>query len=75
MKIRCACCGHRTVSEEYDICPVCGWEKDKVQERFIGYRGGANKLCLAEARELFRLDGCSDPAFADSVRPPVQEEI
>ena len=72
---RCACCGYKTVKEEYDICPVCGWEQDNVQERFIGLRGGANKLCLAEARELFRLNGYSDPDCADRVRPPVQEEI
>ncbi len=60
MKIRCACCGELAVEEEYDICPVCGWEKDDVQERFIGFRGGANKLCLAEARENYRLNGYSD---------------
>lgn len=75
MKIRCACCGSLTVAEEYDICPVCGWEKDNVQEKFIGFRGGANKLCLAEARELYRLKGCSDEALAGIVRPPEPDEI
>ena len=59
-KMKCACCGGLTVSEEYDICPVCGWERDRVQERFVGMRGGANSLCLAEARELFREKGTSD---------------
>ena len=58
--IKCACCGKETISEEYDICPVCGWEKDNVQERFIGMRGGANKLCLAEAKEMYRLTGSSE---------------
>lgn len=60
MKIKCECCKKKTVEDEYDICPECGWEKDKVQERFIGMRGGANKLCLAEARELYRETGRSD---------------
>ena len=60
MSLRCACCGNMTVEEEYDICPVCGWEKDNVQERFIGFRGGANRLCLAEAREEYRLHGYLD---------------
>lgn len=60
-KTVCACCGQKTVKEEYDICPVCGWEKDHVQERFIGMRGGANKLSLAEARELYRETGSSEP--------------
>ena len=58
--LKCACCGAETVDEEYDICPVCGWEKDNVQEKFIGFAGGANKLCLAEAREMYRLCGSSD---------------
>ena len=60
MKIRCECCGEKTVEQEYDICPVCGWERDHVQERFIGMRGGANKLCLAEAKEMYRITGRSD---------------
>lgn len=60
MKLKCACCGHKTVEEEYDICSECGWEKDHVQEKYIGMRGGANKLCLAEAREMYRLCGYSD---------------
>lgn len=75
MKLKCACCGCRTVDEEYDICPVCGWEKDKVQEKFIGFRGGANHLCLAEAREMYRLYGYSDESLADNVRKPKKSEM
>ena len=70
MKMRCACCGKMTVEEGFDICPVCGWEKDTVQERFIGFRGGANRLCLAEARESFRLYG-----YSDDTLPPKTDEI
>ena len=58
--LKCACCGQETVKEEYDICPVCGWERDRVQERFVGMRGGANKLSLAEAKELYRETGSSE---------------
>ena len=43
-----------------DICPVCGWEKDKIQEKYVGFAGGANRLCLAEAREIYRETGYSD---------------
>ena len=65
-KYRCPVCGRHYFDEigRYEICPVCGWEKDKVQERFIGMRGGANKLSLAEAREMFRETGTSDPNMA-----------
>lgn len=55
--LKCACCEQFTVEEEYDICSVCGWERDHVQERFIGMRGGANRMCLAEARENYRDTG------------------
>lgn len=75
MRIKCACCGYKTVEEEYDICHVCGWEKDHVQEKFIGMRGGANRLCLAEAKEMYRLKGCSDETLVGSVRPPLPEEL
>ena len=58
--IKCACCGCETVEEEYDICGVCGWEKDNVQEKFVGFAGGANRLSLAEARQMYRRCGRSD---------------
>ena len=69
MKIICACCGEETIEEEYDICPVCGWEKDRVQEKFIGMRGGANRLSLAEARELYRECGYSDERLINQHKP------
>ena len=81
MKIKCACCGEETIEEEYDICPVCGWEKDRVQEKFIGMRGGANRLSLAEARELYRECGYTDerlkkhlPQNEDDIPPSGTDE-
>ncbi len=65
MMMKCACCGYSTVEEEYDICRICGWEKDKVQERFVGFAGGANALCLAEAKELYRR---SCPAYSNDLK-------
>lgn len=40
----------------YEICPVCGWENDRVQNRDHSFWGGANFLSVNEARiEYFLL--------------------
>ena len=48
----CPCCGEGKV-EEFDICPVCGWENDPNQEKVSSLRG-ANHMTLEEAREAYR---------------------
>ena len=35
--------------DEYDICPVCGWEDDRVQYNDLSYAGGANHLSAKQA--------------------------
>jgi RNA polymerase subunit RPABC4/transcription elongation factor Spt4 len=30
--------------DDYDICPVCGWENDGLQRNQKDYCGGANHL-------------------------------
>lgn len=52
-KSLCPCCG-RTGVEEYDICPVCGWENDPVQLRKPDFAGGANKMSLEQARNAYK---------------------
>ncbi|MDO4489478.1 MAG: histidine phosphatase family protein [Lachnospiraceae bacterium] len=47
---RCACCGS-PISERYEICQVCGWEDDPVQNRDPEFSGGANRECLKEYRK------------------------
>ena len=51
----CPCCGGFRFSgvNSYEICPVCGWEDDRVQESDPNYRGGANACSLNEARIAF----------------------
>jgi len=41
-KTVCACCG--AMVERYDICEVCGWQDDNVQNNDPDYRGGANTM-------------------------------
>ena len=58
IKYACVCCGELTMEEQppgtYQICPVCGWEDDKVQFKHPDLEGGANELSLNQARERFR---------------------
>ena len=57
MKYTCPCCGYNTFDEPvkgtYDICELCGWEDDLVQNEDPDYEGGANGICLREAQLEF----------------------
>ncbi|MGN1350182.1 MAG: toxic anion resistance protein [Anaerovoracaceae bacterium] len=51
----CPVCGQHRFSRKgsYEICPVCGWEDDPVQERDPDFSGGANRQSLREYRAAF----------------------
>ena len=70
----CACCGFRTVAEPHDICPVCFWEDDRLQNTDASLSGGANAVCLDEARENFRKFGAVEERFVRFTRPPRDDE-
>lgn len=55
-KILCPCCG-KIMLEEYAVCPFCNWENDPVQNDMPDYPGGANKMSLNEAREIYNKTG------------------
>ncbi len=76
-KYRCPCCGYFTLEDEpghFDICPVCRWEDDGIQSDDPSYWGGANSICLNEARENFKRIGAMEECFLGLVRPPTEEE-
>jgi hypothetical protein len=77
-RFRCLCCGCRTLTEAppgtFEICPVCFWEDDLVQAKDPTYRGGANEVSLAEARETYLEIGASEERFLENVRAPTPEE-
>lgn len=72
MKYVCKCCGCAALDsdDEYDICPVCFWEKDKTQESDPEYKGGANAVSLNEARKNYAEFGVGDKRFTEMVRRP-----
>lgn len=77
-KFACVCCGYLTLNEPptgtYEICPVCYWEDDPVQNRDPEFDGGANVPSLTEARRNFRAFGAMEERFREFVRPPRDDE-
>lgn len=51
----CKCCGHVFIKDEgmHDICPVCGWEDDDIQNNDPDYWGGSNYFSLNKYRTVF----------------------
>lgn len=52
----CPICGDYRFQEhdDFDICPICGWENDGLQNDNPDYAGGANWMSVNQAREAFR---------------------
>jgi len=77
-KYRCFCCGYYTFEENiilnHDICPVCFWENDGIQNLDCSYSGGANRENLYEARENFKLFGAINEQLLQYVRKPLEDE-
>jgi len=77
-KYKCICCGYYTFEENivmmHDICPVCFWENDGVQNFDPAFSGGANEMSLNEARENFKLFGAIDKKLLKYLREPLEDE-
>jgi Cysteine-rich CPCC len=75
----CHCCGFLTQSDpatgSYEICPVCFWADDLVQNEDPEYVGGSNKVSLNAARENYVQFGACEPDFVGDVRPPEIGEV
>lgn len=53
--IKCACCETPEFEEDgnYEICSICNWQNDPVQNSDPNYSGGANKLSLNKSKEEY----------------------
>ncbi|MEY9974740.1 hypothetical protein ABH966_005157 [Lysinibacillus sp. RC46] len=73
-KYTCPCCGYKTLAEgtldSYEICKVCYWEDDFVQNEDPDFEGGANEVSLKQAQRNFKIYGASEERFKDSVVEP-----
>lgn len=59
----------------HDICPVCFWENDPIQNDNEKYVGGANDISLSEAKANYQKFGAVKQKYIKSVRPPYSDEI
>ena len=50
-KVKCSVCGNLIDDIPYEICPVCDWERDLIQEEFPDEEGWANDMSLNQARK------------------------
>lgn len=48
---------HFSTIKSYEICPICGWEDDCLQRKNPDFKGGANKMSLNEAIEIYKSGG------------------
>lgn len=55
-KHKCPVCGKYEFDawNDMDICDVCSWCNDGVQESNPDYKGGANHMSLHEAKDAYR---------------------
>lgn len=76
MKNKCPCCGFYTLDKDdpkYDICPVCYWENDPIQEKYPE-ETGANKVSLIEGRINYRKFGVCELRLFEYTRAPKIDE-
>ena len=75
----CTCCNCFTMEHNeavyHDICPVCFWENDPIQNDNEIYVGGANDISLSEAKANYQKFGAVKQEYIKSVRSPYLDEM
>ncbi len=50
---KCKVCGQGVVEFSHDICKICGWEDDDVQNENKDYIGGANEMSFNQYKKFW----------------------
>lgn len=59
----------------HDICTVCFWENDPIQNDNEKYVGGANDISLSEAKANYQKFGAVKQEYIKFVRSPYLGEM
>lgn len=73
-KYKCPCCGYYTLDSKglYDICPVCFWEDEEVEDH--NEYNQCNRVSLSEARQNYLKFGSCTKDMRRYVRRPKSYE-
>jgi len=71
----CVCCGYNTIAERgnFEICPICYWEDDILQEEYPD-DSGANPISLRQAQNNFIEIGACENDMKRHTRLPYDNE-
>ncbi len=76
-KFPCPCCGYVVFDYQpgtHQRCPICRWEDDLSQLRFVLMPGSANTVSLARGQQNFADVGAAERRRANEARSPVEDE-
>jgi len=73
----CPCCGYLVFAQapgNHETCPICGWEDDLSQLRFVEMPGSSNPTSLVDAQNNFISFGASSHRAEAAVREAFDDE-
>lgn len=78
MKSKCPCCNYYSLNTKdplkHEICQICFWENDPIQNDDEFYAGGANEMCLYQAKQNYINYGAISFEYTKYVREPRFDE-
>ncbi len=79
-KYKCPCCENYTLNHDVyghygEVCEVCLWQSDEVQDNNPDAKEGFNPISLNGARENYKKIGAITESYEKYVRKPIENEI